>query len=273
MQWRLCFPFLSCLLCLSEGWTLPFLLSDKPESTVELPTYHKRAWQTARVAVHYLNYQTASPSSLLDLGEVKKATVKNVPGIGSKYNIQFTTEDLKTKEKVGACFATVFFQYKKPHPAVNVKCTNNINPKQVKEDDYNFYKEIKQQSQPITANDIPDSHGNVDPSNEPLRDLAFIGSSFMLWEMSSESLYYFMAQVKSVKQRLRNDYLLDFDYNIILHEFPTQEMVPCHMHVVWYPGQHMKVKYDCSPVAESQESEEGSSGGRSEEGSASFGNF
>ncbi|KAJ1088045.1 hypothetical protein NDU88_001204 [Pleurodeles waltl] len=271
MQWSLCLSVLCGLQSLSVDGFLPFPL--KSDSVRAIPASDRYARQTARVAIHYLNYLAASPNNLLILGEVTKATVKGVPGIGHKYYIEFTTDDFKTNQKVGTCFGTVFFQSHKPRPAVNVNCTNNNSQNQINDDDYNLYEKIKQQSKPITANEIPDSFGHIDPSHEPLRDLALAGSSLVMWEKSTEKMHYYMAQVKSVKQWARRDDFIDFDYNILLHEIPTQEIVPCHMRVIWYPGEPLKVKYECFPLSRSEESEEGSSGSHSEEGSASYGNF
>lgn len=271
MQGYLCLSALCGLLSLSAAGLLPFPL--KSDSVLAIPTSHRHARQTAGVAVHYLNYVAGSPNSLLTLGEVTKATVKGVSGIGHKYYIEFTTDDFKTSQKVGTCFGTVFFQSHKQRPAVNVNCTNNKSQKQINEDDYNLYEQIEQQSKPITANEIPDSFGHVDPSHEPLRDLALAGSSLVMWEKSTENRHYYMAQVKSVRQWARRDDFIDFDYNILLHEIPTQEIVPCHIRVIWYPGVPLKVKYECFPVSHSEGSEEGSTGSQSEEGSAFYGNF
>ncbi|XP_030072770.1 latexin [Microcaecilia unicolor] len=270
MQWRACLLTLLTSLQSARGGFLPFPASPELVSTRELVPSHRSAQQAARVTVHYLNYAFGSPHKLLVLGEVKHATRKDIPGIGHKYSIQFTTEDFQSNEKVGICFSSVFFQMKKPRPAISLNCTNLKIWKQPHEDDYNFYKDMKQRTEPIMGNDIPDSNGRIDPALVPLWYLAIAGSSYVMWEKSAEDLQYNMAQVKSVKQWIRKDDLIDFDYNILLHEIPTQEMVPCHVKILWHPEQPMKVKYYCSPVPRS--AEEGS-GTEASEGSGSYGNF
>ncbi|XP_075426688.1 retinoic acid receptor responder protein 1-like [Ascaphus truei] len=249
---------------------LPFSVSSGSWATLDIPTYQRAARETARVAVHYLNYYSGSPHQLLVLGEVKKASVKSVPEIGHKYYIEFTTNSFQTNQNVGLCTATVFFQAGKPGPAINVNCTANDNLKkqQAHDDDYNFYQKMKKQTTPITAKDIPDSFGAIQSGFEPLWYLALAGSSYVMWEKTTENRNYNMAQIKTVTQVLRKDDFIAFDYNILLHEIPTQRMVPCSIHVIWIPGKPPKVEYECST-----ESEETGSGSESEEGSAFLGNF
>lgn len=46
----------------------------------------------------------------------------------------------------------------------------------------------------------PDSYGNIAPALEPAWALAVAGSSYIMWEKSTENVGYFLAQVKSAKQ-------------------------------------------------------------------------
>ncbi|KAM4693735.1 retinoic acid receptor responder protein 1 [Discoglossus pictus] len=248
---------------------LPFSISPGSWATQEIPTNQRRAREAARVAVHYLNYYTGSPHQLQTLAEVKKATVKSVPEIGNKYYLEFTTKDFQTNENLGLCTATVFFQNSdKPRPAVNVNCSNNKSMKKAREDDYNFYKTMRKQTTPISGGNIPDSFGNVKPEFEPLWYLGIMGSSYAMWEKSTENRHYNMAQIKNLKQMFRKDDLISFDYDVLLHEVPTQRMVTCSFHVVWIPGKPPKVEYKCS-----SDSEEDGSGSESDEGSTFLGNF
>ncbi|XP_050822110.1 retinoic acid receptor responder protein 1 [Gopherus flavomarginatus] len=230
-----------------------------PRADRELQVSSRLAGQAARVALHYLNYRLGSPSALRALGQVRKATVKTIPGIGHKYYLQFTTEDYKSSQNVGTCLATVLYLKRKPRPAVNINCTYTKDQKQTREDDYSFYKKLRQQTKPITGNDIPDSYGHIEPALEPAWALAVAGSSYLMWEKSTENLGYFMAQVKNVKQWITKDDSIDFDYLVILHEIPTQEMISCHLRVIWTPGHPLKVKYFC--LSENQRSESGEGSG------------
>lgn len=48
-----------------------------------------------------------------------------------------------------------------------------------------------------------DSHGHIDPSLVPIWDLAFLGSSYVMWEKTTQFLHYYMAQLSSVQQWVR----------------------------------------------------------------------
>lgn len=48
-----------------------------------------------------------------------------------------------------------------------------------------------------------DSHGHIDPSLRPIWDLAFLGSSYVMWEKTTQFLHYYVSQLSSVKQWVR----------------------------------------------------------------------
>ncbi|XP_076197575.1 ovocalyxin-32-like [Aptenodytes patagonicus] len=217
-----------------------------PRAKRELNPSSRLAAGVARVALHYLNFQTASPGALRALGQIRKATLKSIPESGHKYYLQFTTEDYKSRENVGSCLATVLYPKTKSPPAVNIKCTYTKDQKQIQEEDNRLYKKIRHQTKPIIGKNIPDSYGNIEPALEPVWALAVAGSSYIMWEKSTENLGYFMAQVKSVKQWIRKDDFLEFDYTVLLHEIPTQEIISCQMRLTWLPGHPLKVKYFCA---------------------------
>lgn len=175
-----------------------------------------------------------------------------------KFDLVFTTEFYRAEEgekRLGTCSAQVFFRNDKPRPAVNVTCTQLIKKERRQEEDYQLYKLMKQLKSPLNAVRIPDSHGYIAPSLRPIWNLAFLGSSYVMWQKTTPFLHYFMSQISSVKQWKTNDDAIDFDYTVLLHEFSTQEIIPCRIHLVWYPGKPLKVKYHCQ---ERQTPEEGS---------------
>ncbi|ELW63213.1 Retinoic acid receptor responder protein 1 [Tupaia chinensis] len=186
------------------------------------------------------------------------------PKRGCEVDLVFSTEryDLKEDEdQVGKCSARVFYKNEKPRPAVNVTCTRLIEKKKTQEEDYLLYKQLKQLRAPLDVGSIPDSHGHIDPSLRPIWDLAFLGSSYVMWEKTTQSLHYYLAQLNSVKQWKTNDDAIDFDYIVLLHEFPTQEIIPCRIHLIWFPGKPLKVKYHCQELQTPEEAsgtEEGS---------------
>ncbi|XP_064009005.1 retinoic acid receptor responder protein 1 [Pogoniulus pusillus] len=212
----------------------------------ELSVDSSLAVEAARVALHYLNFQSSSAAALRALGQLRKATVKSIPDSGHKYYLQLTAEDYQSGADAGNCLATVLYPKTAAAPAVTAKCTPTQDQKQIQEEDNRLYKALREQTKPIAANNIPDSYGNIDPALQPVWALAVAGSSYIMWEKSRENLGYFMAQVKSAKQWLRKDEFIEFDYTVLLHEIPTQEMISCHMRLTWLPGRPLKVKYSCA---------------------------
>ncbi|NXC13496.1 OCX32 protein, partial [Corythaeola cristata] len=187
-----------------------------------------------------------------------------IPDSGHKYYLQFTTEDYKSRENAGSCLATVLYRKKKSPPVVNIKCMHTKDQKEIQEEDNRLYQKIRHQTKPIIGNNIPDSYGNIEPALEPVWALAVAGSSYIMWEKSTENVGYFMAQVKSVKQWIRRDDFIEFDYTVLLHEIPTQEIISCHMRLTWLPGHHsLKVKYFCASENDAFEDGSGMESGSS----------
>ncbi|GAB5576708.1 retinoic acid receptor responder protein 1 [Prionailurus iriomotensis] len=213
-------------------------------------------------------------------------------------DLVFTTDRYNPEEgeeRLGKCSARVFFRNQKPRPAINVTCTRLIEKNKRQQEDYLLYKHMKQLKTPLDVVSIPgsysnalksyqyafnlptshprqgsaraepskkrDSHGHIDPSLRPIWDLAFLGGSYVMWEKTTQFLHYYMAQLSSVNQWKTNDDAIDFDYTVLLHEFSTQEIIPCRIHLVWYPGKPLKVKYHCQELHTPEEAsgtEEGS---------------
>nr|XP_003476630.2 retinoic acid receptor responder protein 1 [Cavia porcellus] len=175
---------------------------------------------------------------------------------GCKIDLVFSTQSYNQEEgekHLGNCSAHVFFKNEKPRPAINITCTRSIEKKKRQEDDYLLYKQLKQLKNPLKAANIPDSHGHIDPSLRPIWDLAFLGSSYVMWEKTTPFLHYNLVRLTSVKQWKTND-TIDFDYTVLLHELPTQEIIPCRIRLVWYPGKPLKVKYQCQELQTLEES-------------------
>ncbi|POI32012.1 hypothetical protein CIB84_004236 [Bambusicola thoracicus] len=221
------------------------------------PNSREAAW-AARTVLHYTNYRTASPSLLWVLHHVEKATVKVGGAItlgDIKYYLQFTIRDYIHEKHVGSCSATVLYLKNSP-PQVRAKCVHARDKKQIQEADYRLYKYLQSQKKPITANSIPDNHGNIDRDHLSLLALAKVGSSDIMWKKSTEHVGYFLAQVKVVKQQIRTDDAVEFNFIVLLHKMPTQEMVACNMNVVWTLNDPIRVKYTCAP--DNHELEDGS---------------
>uniref|UniRef100_A0A2K6UIN1 Retinoic acid receptor responder 1 n=1 Tax=Saimiri boliviensis boliviensis TaxID=39432 RepID=A0A2K6UIN1_SAIBB len=224
--------------------------------------------QAARAALHFFNFRAGSPSALRVLAQVQKGRAWINPKEGYKVDVVFSTERYNPEsllqegeEHLGKCSARVFFKNQKPRPAVNVTCTRFIEKKKRQQEDYLLYKQMKQLKNPLEIVSIPDNHGHIDPSLRPIWDLAFLGSSYVMWEMTTQFSRYYLVQLTSVRQWKTNDDTIDFDYTVLLHELSTQEIIPCRIHLVWYPGKPLKVKYHCQELQTPEEAsgtEEGS---------------
>ncbi|KAM6159560.1 retinoic acid receptor responder protein 1 [Erethizon dorsatum] len=233
---------------------------EDPEQPQEARPPRGILQQAARAALHFFNFRAGSPSALRALAAVQEGRARVDPKRGCKVDLVFSTERYNQEsllkegeERLGKCSAHVFFKNQKPRPAINVTCTRLTEKKKRQQDDYLLYKQMKQLKNPLDAASIPDSHGHIDPSLKPIWDLAFLGSSYVMWEKTTQFLHYYLVQLTSVKQWETNDDAIDFDYTVLLHEFPTQEIIPCRIHLLWYPGKPLKVKYHCQELQTSEE--------------------
>ncbi|KAF4801997.1 Ovocalyxin-32 [Turdus rufiventris] len=201
--------------------------------------------------------------------EINIKVVNNIPESGHKYYLQFSTEDYRTGEDAGNCLATVLYPKKKSPPVVSITCSHTKDQKEIQEEDNRLYQKIRHQSKPITANNIPDSYGNIEPALEPVWALAVAGSCSIMWQNSTETLGYSLAQVKSVRQWIRNDDFVEFDYTVLLHEMPSQEIIPCDLRLTWLPGHPLRVKHSCAArshaVEDGSGAESGSAAGPADE--------
>ncbi|XP_024421108.3 retinoic acid receptor responder protein 1 [Desmodus rotundus] len=221
--------------------------------------------QAARAALHFLNFRVGSPSALRVLSMVQQGRAWIDSQKEFHTELVFTTErynpEAGKQRRLGECSAQVIFKKEKPRPPVNVTCTRLVGKSRRQQEDYLLYKRLKQLKNPLDVVSIPDSHGYIDPSLRPLWDLAFLGSSFVMWEKTTHLLRYHLVQLSGVKQWKTDDDAIDFDYTVLLHEFSTQEIIPCRIHLVWYPGKPLKVKYHCQEQQtpdRAPETEEGS---------------
>ncbi|XP_031229914.1 retinoic acid receptor responder protein 1 isoform X1 [Mastomys coucha] len=211
----------------------------------------------ARAALHFFNFRASSPSALRVLAAVQEGRAWVDPQEGCEVDLVFSTEqynpEQEGEERMGKCSARVFFKNEKPRPAINVTCTRLFDKGKRQEKDYLLYKQMKQLKTPLDTISIPDSHGHIDPSLRPLWDLAFLGSSYVMWEKTTQFLHYYLVQLSSVKQLKTEDDSIDLDFTVLLHEFSTQEIIPCRIHLVWYPGKPLKVNYHCQELQSPEE--------------------
>ncbi|XP_042311911.1 latexin [Sceloporus undulatus] len=239
-------------------WLLLFLLLLLPASLLglaeaeeeeargaapmEIPPSHSAASRAAGAVESYVNYQHGSPHRLFALREVRQANREDIPGVGHKYRLKFTIEEILKKDSPVNCTAEILYHHGDPHVAPEVHYTVEgefgTNTEQA---DNKFYNRIKNLSEPLEAQNIPDSYGNVDAEMEPVRHLAWVACGYVIWQNSTEDTWYKMAQIESVKQVKRNDDYLEFSYVVLIHDIVSQEIIPWHMQVLWNPQHGVKV--------------------------------
>nr|XP_020647457.1 latexin [Pogona vitticeps] len=186
--------------------------------------------------------QQLSPSKRFGVREVRQASREAVPGVGHIYRLKFSMEEILQKGSPVNCTAEILYHHGDPHVAPEVHYTVEgefgTNTEQA---DNKFYSRIKNLSEPLEAQNIPDSYGNVSAEMEPVRCLAWVACSYVMWQNSTEETWLKMAQVESVKQVKRNDDYLEFLFVVLIHDFVSQEIIPWHMQVLWHPQHGTKV--------------------------------
>ncbi|XP_051839051.1 retinoic acid receptor responder protein 1 [Antechinus flavipes] len=201
--------------------------------------------QAARTALHFFNYRTASPSTLRNLKDVLNGSAVIMKG-EKEIKVAFSVESHRTKNlQLGTCSAQVGFKEHKPVPTVNINCTLLPDQKEREQEDYKLYEQIKQLETPPFETMIPDKFGNMDPSLQPLWELAMIGNSFVMWEKTTVTSYYYVQQITNIKKRITPDDFIALHYKVLLHEFKSQEIISCQVHLVWHPEKPSKTQYHC----------------------------
>nr|XP_055237881.1 retinoic acid receptor responder protein 1 isoform X2 [Gorilla gorilla gorilla] len=180
---------------------------DDPGQPQDAGVPRRLLQQAARAALHFFNFRSGSPSALRVLAEVQEGSAWINPKEGCKVHVVFSTERYNPESllqegegRLGKCSARVFFKNQKPRPTINVTCTRLIEKKKRQQEDYLLYKQMKQLKNPLETVSIPDNHGHIDPSLRPIWDLAFLGSSYVMWEMTTQVSHYYLAQLTSVRQ-------------------------------------------------------------------------
>uniref|UniRef100_G3R7K1 Retinoic acid receptor responder 1 n=1 Tax=Gorilla gorilla gorilla TaxID=9595 RepID=G3R7K1_GORGO len=208
---------------------------DDPGQPQDAGVPRRLLQQAARAALHFFNFRSGSPSQpMTDTAEGEKWEIN--PKEGCKVHVVFSTERYNPESllqegegRLGKCSARVFFKNQKPRPTINVTCTRLIEKKKRQQEDYLLYKQMKQLKNPLETVSIPGMNQHL--------------------EFLHSGMYK------------TNDDTIDFDYTVLLHELSTQEIIPCRIHLVWYPGKPLKVKYHCQELQTPEEAsgtEEGS---------------
>uniref|UniRef100_A0A8C8RUL3 Latexin n=1 Tax=Pelusios castaneus TaxID=367368 RepID=A0A8C8RUL3_9SAUR len=209
---------------------------------MEIPPTHYPATRAAAVAQNYINYQHGSPHRVFMVQAVSKARREDVPGVGHKYHLKFSIEEILHKDDAINCTAEVLYHLGNQHTAPQVHFTvEGELGKNTDEADNEFYNKIKSLQEPLVAQNIPDNYGNMSPEMEPISHLARIACGYIIWQNSTENTLYNLIQIRNVRQVKRNDEYIEFDYMVLLHDIVSQEIIPWQMQVLWHPQHGVKV--------------------------------
>ncbi|XP_067450945.1 latexin isoform X1 [Thunnus thynnus] len=209
--------------------------------TGELNPDHYPAQRAAKVVQHYLNSRCGSPYKLFMLNRVHSGNAEDVANSGRKYQLEISVQEMigNTTEK---CLAEVLFprgkQQGSPHVQASYEKLLKINTTAQEEA---LYQQYKMKHSLLSAQNLPDSYGHIEPDMKPLWHLGAVASSFVMLSESTEDTLYNMAQVANVTQLATENDQLKFDYHVLLHDMVSQDIIPWKLLVSWSPPEGVKV--------------------------------
>lgn len=205
------------------------------------PSYYP-ATRAAGVAVDYINYKMGTPNRLFERKQVTGASKESISGVGNKYHLTFTIQDYINELPEIMCTAEVLYYSDKKSPP-DVKFTLQSKPQNyTATKDQEFHGRMKNNKEPLVAEDIPDKFGNVAPDMEPVRNLAIAAAGFLKWKNATEETSYSMTVIKKVEQVVREDTELELLYDLLIHEIVSQEMTAWKADITWNPSEGLKIK-------------------------------
>ncbi|XP_048361481.1 latexin isoform X2 [Sphaerodactylus townsendi] len=168
---------------------------------MEIPPSHFPASRAAAVVGNYVNFQHGGPNKIFAVRKVSRASREDIAGVGHKYRLQFSMAEILQKESLMNCTAEILYHQGDQHVAPEVHYTvEGEFGKNTEQVDNEFYSRIKNLSETLEAQNIPDNHGNMTAEMEPVRNLAQVACGYVIWQNSTEDTLYNMIQVESVKQ-------------------------------------------------------------------------
>ncbi|XP_041796530.1 latexin isoform X2 [Chelmon rostratus] len=212
-------------------------------ATGELNPNHYPAQRAAKVVQHYLNTRYGSPYRLFGLQRVHSGNAEDVADSGRKYQLEISVQEMigNTTEK---CSAEVFFAREEQHRSVEVQALcKDILKIDTKAQEEAFYQQCKMNQSLLSAQNLPDSNGHIEPDMKPLWHLGTVASSFVMLNQSTENTLYNMAQVANITQLPTENDQLKFDCHILLHEMVSQEIVHWKLLFTWSPVGGVKVPH------------------------------
>ncbi|XP_055369814.1 latexin isoform X2 [Betta splendens] len=210
-------------------------------ATGELNPSHYPAQRAAKVVQHYLNTRYGSPYRVFGLHKVHSGHAEDVAESGRKYLLKISVQEF-LRETVKNCTAEVFFPKgeKQASPEVRASCDELLQIDSKAQDEA-LYQRYKMNQSLVSAEYLPDSHGNMDPDMKPFWHLGIVAASFVMLSESNEKTLYNTAQVAQVTQLETENDQLKFNYDILLHDMVSQEIMHWKVLFTWSPSEGVKV--------------------------------
>lgn len=210
-------------------------------ATGELNPNHYPAQRAAKVVQHYLNTRYGSPYRVFELQRVHSGNAEGVANSGRKYQLEISVQDMisNATEKVSA--EVLFARGEQQHSAQVQASSEELLKINTKTQEEAFYQQCKTNQSPLSAQNLPDSYGHIEPDMKPLWQLGIVASSFVMLQESSEDTLYNMAQVANITQLPTKNDQLKFDCHVLLHEMVSQEIPHWKLLFTWSPAEGVKV--------------------------------
>lgn len=210
-------------------------------ATGELNPNHYPAQRAAKVVQHYLNARYGSPYRLFGLHRVHSGHAQDVDDSGRKYQLELSVHEL-ISNATEKCSAEVFFtKGEERNPArVEVACEGLIENKTLDQEEA-LYQQYKTNQSLLSAHNLPDRHGHMEPDARPLWHLGIVASSFVMMNESTENTLYNMAQVANITQLQSDNDVLKFESLVLLHDMVSQEILRWQLLFTWSPSEGVKV--------------------------------
>ncbi|XP_060761815.1 latexin [Neoarius graeffei] len=191
---------------------------------------------------HYINTVHGSPFRLYMVTKVHKARTEDMGELGMKYILEFTVKDIVVENSQAWCSAEVLYPRGETQhpPQVQLSC-DGLPLLDTSDKEQAFYQQYSANSSAVTATNIPDSYGHIDPDMVPFWHLGRLAASFIMLNQSNENTLYGMAQVSKIKQLKSTDDQLNFEYEVLLHDMVSQEIIHWKLLFTWSPEKSVKV--------------------------------
>ncbi|KAJ0022043.1 hypothetical protein NQD34_009533 [Periophthalmus magnuspinnatus] len=218
---------------------------EETMQTGELNPHHYPAQRAARAVQHYINTRYGSPFKVFMINKVHSGNAEDINNAGRKYQLEISFQEIISNASISThkCSAEVLFPRGEIQgsPEVSVLC-EELETLNTTKDDEALYQKLKTRQSMVVAQNLPDSHGHIDPDMKPLWYLGIVASSFIMLKESTENTLYNMAQVGNVTQLATETDELKFDYFILLHDMVSQEIIRWKLQINWSPLEGVKVQ-------------------------------